>query len=198
MFPSALSLICLCSYFPALLYALPSPQQSLTLEGFGTAQIGAATDGGIATDFLIQTGATGGAQTSFELVEVDTFAVGGQAVTTTVTAGVVASASGFNLEATIGNEQVTATLSESCQATALANAGGDCTVQLDGESVSVSGPGSAEVIAISATPTGSSSPSATSGSKKNSGLKHSSFDRKTYLSGVGLGAIVAGFVFGGI
>lgn len=70
------------SHLVNAVYALP--QQSITLAEFGDVETAGAVNvggPGLATEFLSLKGATGGDQTTFEYVEVDTF--GGSTTTFT-------------------------------------------------------------------------------------------------------------------
>jgi len=156
------------------LYALPSPQQSMTLAFFGEDSnfVDSSSDNtdsdSVVTQFLIPSGTSGGGdQTTFEFVEVDSTIIeslsGTATVTetslTTITAELIASASGFVFDATVtevdSGTTITATFTEACQATAADNSG-ECEVEVNGITLTITGSPSPQLIAISGVPTTSS------------------------------------------
>ncbi|KAF9078606.1 hypothetical protein BDP27DRAFT_1356435 [Rhodocollybia butyracea] len=189
MFSTLFFVFLQCVSFPRL-YALPNPQQSVTLAVYGEA--GSAL---IPGQNLVPVGtANGGDQTTFQDVIFDTITV------TSTSALLVASASGFDVQGTFTNvAHEVVTLSEGCHATA-ANQG-ECDISLGGVTGVDSGSLSEEVVALSV-PTSapqasgarpgsqsgsSSTPSPTS---KNHGSKHEL--NQKILVGLVLGTAVIG------
>jgi len=218
MFTGTLFFIYFCVYFPrSSVWALPSPQQSASLVFFGpnsNVLDPGNNDSAIVTQFLVPSGtSSGGDQTTFELVEVDSTtaeSVSGTALFTptifvTKTAELVASASGFSMEGTFttleGILGVTTlgsvmTFGEQCQATA--SDSGDCVIELEGSTETIgNGMASTQLIAIS-TPTSapSSTPTGTSGSSKNGGFKREQYDQKL-LVGLVFSTTILGIFSGG-
>lgn len=238
------------SFIALVVYALPSPQQSMTLAFFGEGSnfvdsSSDDTDGdSVVTQFLVPSGTSGGGdQTTFEFVEVDSTIIESLSGTATVTetslttitgmcyggnlqhllsipipptppAELIASASGFVFDATVtevnSGKTITATFTEACQATATDNSG-ECEVEVNGISLTITGTPSPQLIVISGAPTATpafaapvssitpDSPSTSAGTsptpQKNDGFKRE-FDHKM-LVGMVAGMTILGIVSGG-
>ncbi|KAE9387787.1 hypothetical protein BT96DRAFT_1025732 [Gymnopus androsaceus JB14] len=194
--------------------ALPSPQQSASLVFFGSDLNSAnGDDSGIVTQFLVPSGtSSGGDQTTFELMDVESVTFrdktlsGTETVTSlaTFTGEMVASASGFAFEASfsevVDGATALGTLGGQCQATA--SNSGECVEQAGDVTATVTGIASTQLIAVSAptsTPSSistSSGSSGTSGSSKNGAYKREQYDQKL-LVGLVFGTTILGIFSGG-
>jgi len=199
MFAGILFFIYFCLYLPRSLWALPSPQQSASLVFFGPGSniVGLASDddSSIVTRFLVPSGtSSGGDQTTFEHVEVDSVTIeslsGTETVTqttlTTITGELVASASGFTFgvtatlsEVVLGTPTSTiVTIGEQCQATA--SNSGECVLDLSGSTTTTTGIANTQLVAVS----------------KNGAFKRERYDQKL-LVGLVFGTTILGIFSGG-
>jgi len=204
MFADILFFIYFCLYLPRSLWALPSPQQNASLVFFGPDSniVGFTSDDSSNVELLVPSGtSSGGDQTTFEYVEIDSVTIeslsGTETVTqttlTTNTGELVASASGFTFGATatlseVIQERPTSTVLtfvEQCQATA--SNSGECVLDLHGFTTTAIGIASTQLIAVS-----TALPSAS----KNGAFKREQYDQKL-LVGLVFGTTILGIFSGG-
>ncbi|KAE9387790.1 hypothetical protein BT96DRAFT_981302 [Gymnopus androsaceus JB14] len=202
MFAGTLFFVYFCLYFPRSLLALPSPQQSASIVQFGPSLLdfenGDNSEHGIVTKFLVPSGtSSGGDQTTFEYVQVESVTVESLSGTETVmqttlatfTNELVASASGFTFGATATFSEVldgipTITIvtdTEQCQATA--NNSGECVADVDGVTKTATGIANTQLIAVSGAPS------------NNGAFKRERYDQKL-LVGLVFGTMTLGIFSG--